>query len=96
MTVHSSKRNLKMPCSVDKNTKDGMITKDNKTPKGSNGRIVHDKIQGKATTGIEMDEELSEKDSFTKEVKDDEHMTVADLSDKLIMNQNLALLSVNY
>ena len=92
MTVHSSKRNsVKMPCSVDKNTKDDMITKDNETPEGSNGRIVHDKIQGKAPTDLEMDEDLSEKDSSMKEVKDDEHMTVTDLSDNLIMNQTITL-----
>ena len=70
MTVHSSKINsVKMPCSVDKNTKDDMIIKDNEKPESSNCRIVHDKIQGKATNGIEMDEELHEKDSFTKEVE---------------------------
>ena len=38
-----------------------------------------------------MDEELSEKDSFTKEVKDDEHMTVADLSDNVLMNQTIKI-----
>ena len=38
MTVHSSKGNsVKMPCLVDKNTKDDMNTKDNETPEG---RIV--------------------------------------------------------
>ena len=40
-----------------------------------------------------MDEDLSEKDSFMKEVKDDEHTTVADLSDNVTLNQTITIKS---